>query len=289
MQSSLPQQALPQSTPAPKPVIDPAKSRRKGWILSLAAFILASLAGTLAARHLGQLEAELGAKQQIVVAAKVIPAQAVITPDMVTIQELPVKYMAPTYFQNIADVVDGETTAKIDISPGEYIQQNMVAQNAGLDKGMVPITIDVSPKTSSNNSVRQGNYVDILISYKDEQKRPTTRYLLQKIKVLAVDNLLPAQGGSGDDTYLPAGSEGEVRLRQTRYVTLEVTKEQAVLVTYADNFAGELRLIIRRPDDQATPNIPAVHFIGGDEDYKGGGEDDTALTPESGVIEAPGR
>lgn len=266
--------AQPKADGMPKQMLNPAKARRKGWILGLFAFLLAGAAGTLATSYLNRIEAELGVKQQVVVAAKVISAQQLITPDMLTIKELPVKYTAPTYIQNIGDLADNLTVAKIDISPGEYIQQNMVAKNAGLSKGMVPIVVDVNAKTSSGNSVRQGNYVDILISYKDEQDRPTTRYLLQKVKVLAVDNLLPQQGGTGDDTYLPAGSSGSVRLKPTRNVTLEVTKQQAALVTFADNYAGEMRLIVRRPDDQEIANIEPVHILAPAEDFKGGGSDE---------------
>jgi Flp pilus assembly protein CpaB len=283
MSVSLPQKsAVPpaKQTPAqPKQVVDPGKARRKGWILSLAAAILSMLAGTMATSYLNGIQAELGVMQPVVVAAQVIPAQALITPDMLTIMEMPVKYVAPTYIQHIGDLANGETVAKIDISPGEYIQQNMVALNAGLEKGMVPVTIDVNAKTSANSSVRQGNYVDILVSYKDEQSRPTTRYLMQKVKVLAVDNLLPAQGGTGDDTFLPAGSTGSVRIRQTRNVTLEVTKEQAALLTFADNFANELRLIIRRPDDEDLPNIEPVHFIGVNDEYKGGSLEESGTLP----------
>lgn len=295
MSISLPQQGQESLTPSktstapPKQVVDPGKARRAGWMLSLAAGIVAILAGIMATMYVQGMEAELGITQPVVVAARVIPAQTLITPGMLKTVELPVKYTSPTYIQSVGDLADGVTTSKIDISPGEYIQQNMVAKNASLEKGMVPITIDVNPKTTANNSVRQGNYVDVLISYKDEEGRPTTKYLLQQIKVLAVDNLLPQQGGTGDDTYLPAGSEGSVQVKSTKFVTLELTKEQAVLVTYADNFAGEMRLVIRRPDDQEILNIEPVHFIAGDEAYKGGLEDETDLPAEEDFYEDPER
>ena len=265
MSVSLPQQGVTtspkQTTAPPKQVVDPGKTRRKGWILSLIAGVLAILAGVAASMYLNQLAAEIGTTQQVVVAAEVIPARALVTPDMLTVKELPVKYLAPTYFLNMGDIADGRTTAMINISPGEYIQQNMVNKNSGLEDGKQAVTIGVNQITSVGNSVRQGNFVDIIVSYQSKQNEPTTEVLLQNVKILAVNNLLPANGGTGGTTYLPAGSTGRTRLASTQFVTLELTKEEVLLVTHAENFADELRLVIRRLDDKSTPNIDPVHLF----------------------------
>lgn len=265
MSISLPQPQGATQTPAPpKQVVDPGRTRRKGWLMSAVAGIIATVAGMAFFLYLGQLEAEVGLKQTVVVAAKPIPARALITPDMLTTQELPVKYLTPSYLLNTQDLLDGNTTALINIAPGEYVQQNMVSRNSGLEPGKRAVSIAVDTVTSVGNSVRQGNYVDIIVSYADPQGRPTTQVLLQNIKVLAVDTLLPAQGGTGGQTYLPAGVEGEVKLAPTTVATLELTPEQALQVTHAANFARELRLIIRRLDEKGTPNIDPAQFIGGD-------------------------
>jgi pilus assembly protein CpaB len=261
MSISIPQQG---ATPAPKQVVDPGKTRRKGWLMSIAAGLLATIAGLAAFLYLGQLEAEIGIKQTVVVAAKPIPARALITADMLTTAELPIKYLAPSYILSAGDLADGQTTALINISPGEYMQQNMVSKNAGLEPGKRALTIAVDSVTSVGNSVRQGNFVDIVVSYTDPQGKLKTDLLLQNIKVLAVDNLLPAQGGTGGQTYLPAGTDGTVKLAPTTVATLELTPEQALLVAHAANFARELRLIIRRLDDRSAPNIAPAQYIGGD-------------------------
>jgi pilus assembly protein CpaB len=259
--TSLPQ---PGRAAPPKQVVDPGKVRRKGWLLSAAAGILATIAGLAFFLYLGQLEAEIGVKQPVVVAAKAIPARALITPDMLTTVDLPVKYMAPSYFLSIADLTDGTTTALINIAPGEYVQQNMVSKNAGLEPGRRAVAIAVDSVTSVGNSVRQGNYVDVIVSYVDLKGRRRTEVLLQNVKVLAVDTLLPAQGGTGGQTYLPAGVNGEVKLAPTTVATLELTPEDALKITHAANYATELRLMIRRLDDQAAPNVPPAEFIGDD-------------------------
>jgi pilus assembly protein CpaB len=261
MAVTMPQQGA--NPPQPRQVVDPGKTRRKGWILSIAAMLLAMFAGIAVSAYLQQLEAEIGVKQLVVVAAKPIPARALITPDMLTTAELPVKYLAPSYILNMGDLADGGTTALINIAPGEYLQQNMVSRNAGLEPGRRAISIAVDSVTSVGNSVRQGNFVDIVVSYRNAEGKLTTDVLMQKVKVLAVDTLLPAQGGTGGQTYLPAGVEGKVKLSPTNIVTLELTPEESLKVIHAANFAEELRLMIRRLDEEGAPKVEPVQFIGG--------------------------
>jgi pilus assembly protein CpaB len=274
MAVSIPQQG---AAPPKQQVVDPGKVRRKGWMLSLAATIIAVAAGLAFFVYLAQLEAEIGLTQSVVVAAQPIPARALITPDMLTTKELPVKYLAPSYILNVGDLTSGNTTALINIAPGEYLQQNMVSQNAGLEPGKRAVSVAVDGVTSVGNSVRQGNFVDIVVSYIDTSGERKTELLLQNVKVLAVDTLLPAQGGPGGQTYLPAGVEGEVELVPTTIVTLELPPEEALRVTHAANFAEELRLLIRRLDEQGAPNVEPVQFIG--ETVEGSAQPDTVPAP----------
>jgi pilus assembly protein CpaB len=242
-------------------VVDPGKVRRSGWLLTALALVLSAIVGLAAFFYLNALEAEIGVKQTVVVAAQPIPARALITPEMLSTVEIPVKYLPPSYILNANDLLNGNSTALINIAPGEYIQQNMVSQNAGLEPNYRAVSIAVDSVTSVGNSVRQGNYVDLVISYEDAEGRPTTEVLLQNVKVLAVDNLLPEQGGTGGQTYLPAGVDGEVELAPTTVVTLELLAEDALKVVHAENFAEELRIVIRRLDEDGTPSLDPVRLI----------------------------
>jgi pilus assembly protein CpaB len=283
-----PQQSQRAAAPL-RQVVDPGKERRKGWMMTLVAAVIATLAGTMFFIYLNQLEAEIGLKQPVVVAAKAIPARALITPDMLKTVEMPIKYLPPSYILNPTDLLDGNTTALINIAPGEYIQQNMVSHNAGLEPGKRAVSIAVDSVTSVGNSVRQGNFVDIIVSYIDKDGNYRTEVLLQNVKVLAVDTLLPAQGGTGGQTYLPAGATGEVKLAPTTVATLELSPEEALKVVHAANFAEELRLMIRRLDDQSAPVIEPVNFIGGSH-AQGTPMEGDEIVPAPNVVEpAPGR
>jgi pilus assembly protein CpaB len=257
---------LPQGgqTTQPREVVDPGKTRRRGWLFLLIAGMLAIAAGLAFFFYLARLEAEIGLRQMVVVAKEPIPARSLIEPEMLETVEIPVKYLPSSFILNPDDLLTGNTTALINIAPGEYIQQNMVSQNAGLEPERRAISIAVDSVTSVGNSVRQGNFVDIVISYVDENDRPRTEMLLQNVKVLAVDTLLPAQGGTGGQTYLPAGVEGDVELVPTTVVTLELSAEDAMKVAHAENFAAELRLLIRRLDETSEANVEPVEIIGGE-------------------------
>lgn len=253
----------PSGVSAPqKQVIDPGKVRRKGWILSIASVVLSIIAGTAFFIYLAQLEAEIGVKQTVVVAVSPIPARSLITSDMLTTVEIPLKYLSPSYILSPADLLDGNTTTLINIAPGEYVQQNMVSHNSGLEPGKRAVSIAVDSVTSVGNSVRQGNYVDIVISYVDQDGHNKTEVMLQNVKVLAVDNLLPAQGGTGGQTYLPAGYEGELKLAPTRIATFELSLDDALKLTHAANYADEIRLVIRRLDEESQPYVEPVDFVG---------------------------
>lgn len=54
-----PQQSQQAAVP-PRQVVDPGKERRKGWMMTLIAAVIATLAGTMFFIYLNQLEAEIG-------------------------------------------------------------------------------------------------------------------------------------------------------------------------------------------------------------------------------------
>jgi Flp pilus assembly protein CpaB len=120
------------------------------------------------------------------------------------------------------------------------------------------VSIAVDPVTSTGNSVRPGNYVDVVRSFVDDQDCAVSEFLLQNVRVLAVNTDVLAPDLAGGLPYLPDSTEGEVELVPSMIVTLELNQADTLKLVHADNFATELRLIIRRVDDSGEPNIVPV-------------------------------
>jgi Flp pilus assembly protein CpaB len=252
MRKSLSQPAIRVASP----IIDPNKARFRGIILTTAALVLAILAGLATYAF-----AESLAKQPIqpvVVALKPIVAGARITPDAVGIVEIRSKDPLPSFFADVADVLDGNTTTLINIAQGDYIQQNMVSHNGGLQPGMVAHSIPIDPVTAVN--ILPGNRVGVIMSYVDPQSRPTTSLLLPNVLVLAVDSPLSVQGNVPGQPF-QAGLDGKLKLTPSRSVTLGLTPQESLMLAHAEDFAKELHLIIWRLDEPPVPAMSPIQLI----------------------------
>jgi pilus assembly protein CpaB len=167
--------------------------------------------------------------------------------------------------------------ALMDFMKGDLIQSKSVDPNAGLMPNMRAVTIGVNRMQSVGGAVRAGNYVDILVSYMkggEGQEMGTepvavTEVLFQDVKVLAVSSLAPeeeeeegeeeveekaaARPARGPSRFMPSG-----QLMDEATVTLALSLEDAVKLTYMANFGQEVRLLIRRYEERETPEVEPV-------------------------------
>jgi Flp pilus assembly protein CpaB len=179
------------------------------------------------------------------------------------------------------NVVDPDLTdnavALTDLVKGDQIQRASVDQNAGLMPNMRAVTIAVNRVQSVGGSVRTGNNVDVLVSYVKEsggqemgtEPEAVTEVLFQDVKVLAVSLLTPAEEETGEEEVVeesvarpakpgPARFMPSGQLMDEATVTLALSLEDAVKLTYMANFGQEVRLIIRRYEERETPQVAPV-------------------------------
>ncbi len=227
--------------------------RRRGIAFMTLALALAAISGCLVFGYLQELEKRIGETVEVVAASQDVPARTLITPELLTMETIPQRYFLESYVLNPADVIGWITL--VDIRAGHYLSREMLDQNAGLGPGERAVSIAVNQVTSVGGNVRPGNRVDVLVSYEDETGSGTTVMLLQDIEVLAVSTLLPSaeEGGLGATRFLPTGE-----LASDATVTLALTPQEAMQLTYMSNFAAEVRLMIRRLDEQEMPPLEPV-------------------------------
>ena len=174
------------------------------------------------------------------------------------------------------DLLDN-AVALMDLDQGDQIQRASVDQNAGLMPNMRAVTIGVNRMQSVGGAVRAGNRVDILVSYikggegqeMGTEPEAVTEVLFQDVKVLAVSLLAPEEEEEGEEVVEEKAVARPARLGPARFmpsgqlmdeatVTLALSLEDAVKLTYMANFGQEVRLLIRRYEERETPEVAPV-------------------------------
>lgn len=231
--------------------------------------LIALFAALIAALGIYQFLKETGKPQEtprtpVVVAAVDIPENTRITPEMVCLQPVATEALLANHVKDINSVVGMVLSS--DVYAGEQIVTNRLVRTGEADKsdtlayvvkpGMRAITVSAGQATGISNMVKPGNRVDLLLNYSYEEAVDDTentrtvtasRTLIQDVEVLAVDAVLSRDGSTQYDT-----------------VTLQVTPEDAVTVSYAD-FIGSIRLILRSSlDNEQTKDfeIDMSHIAG---------------------------
>jgi Flp pilus assembly protein CpaB len=273
------------------------KNKRRSVVFLGIAILLALVAGVIFASTFAQLQRDLRETEQVVVAQKDIRAGTLITPEMIEIRMTAPKYAYGSYFKSLEDIVgplerdqfgnllkdesgnfvDRDLTdnavALLDFVKGDLVQADGVDKNAGLMPNMRAVSISVNRVQSVGGSVRAGNRVDVLVSYKKEveggetgtEQEPVTEVLFQDVEVLAVSFLAPAEeveieeeGAAGLEEPGPARFLPSGELMDEATVTLALPLEDAAKLTYMANFGQEVRLVIRRLDEREAPEISPV-------------------------------
>ncbi len=228
------------------------ETKRRGTIFTVVAIVLASVTAFLLFSYLNRYEQELGEKENVVVAAQDISPKTVITEDMVKVDTLPRKYVRDSYIKHVADVIG--QVALIGINEGDILQSNQLMRGLDFTAEETAVTIGVDEVTGIGGLISPGDYVNVLVSFVNEEtKVKKTFVLLQNKRVLAVGTTTTELGIGPLADLLPEGG-------QTRggTVTLALSVDEATRLTYACNFAQEVRLTLRRSDSVPLPKIPAV-------------------------------
>lgn len=195
---------------------------------------------------------------EVLTAAIAIPANTIITDEMITVSEIPDAAILSGAITE-KELVLGRI-AKSDIFAGEQILEgkmilpgesgnNTLAYS--IEPGMRAITIPVDSNTGLSGMLKPQDKIDIIseLDYQPVGGEPKTYTTLiaENIKLLAIDNILSEQGKTGDQDAAPSYSN----------ITLEVTLKQAMEISLAA-YTGQLRAVLRSPLDENINNLPNI-------------------------------
>lgn len=243
--------------------------KRKALVVSI---ILAVLAAVLLQAYLVTLEKKYraGAKPiKVLVAKGYIAERTLLTEQMVTVEDIPARYVAPKalnspnqlwnqdgqyIYSTVVPIEQGEqiTTTKM-VSPGQESGVAMVVPD-----GKRAITVPVDAVTGVADLIRPGHKVDVLVSLEAEPgESARTVTLLQNVLVIAVKSQII--GAAKPQDIAAAGGQGAAEMtvvpeEVTPTVTLALSPAESQLLTHA-LVSGQVRLTVRGLNDTALVNL----------------------------------
>ena len=217
-------------------------------LLGMAA-VCAGLAASIVNGYARDVRAQVGPLTPVLVARTQVPKGKRFTPANIsrylTARRVPVHFVPPRSYRFASDVVGLQSLTPIP--SGSYLSEGQLVDGSDhrvsdtlKPNGARVVEVSVAGATALESMLRPGDRVDVLITSERGPGPPRTYLALQRIEVAALRS-----AGIGN---APSG-EGQETL-----VSLQVTLRQAVLLTAAENFARELRLIPRvSGEDRRVP------------------------------------
>lgn len=223
---------------------------RRGRAAALLALALA--AGGLAASRfqssVEEVEARVGRPVPVVVTSRDIRAGARLElrslDGMLAVREVPELFAPPGSLSSPDEALGLRVTAPL--AAGSYVTVDDLETGAGpgvggpvLARGERVVEIAVAGGEPVG-AAPPGTRVDVLVTTGEEAGSGRTYVALQSVELLGVR---PADRGLEPAAGAAAAFAGAL-------ASLRVTLEQAVLLTAAQNFAREIRLLARSPEDR---------------------------------------
>jgi pilus assembly protein CpaB len=203
----------------------------------------------------------------VLVARENIPVGAKIEPGMMEWRIWPADGLSSTYISRISnkDAMEevGGTLAKSSFFEGEPITKaKLVHTDSGfmsaiLPAGKLAVATAISADTGAGGFILPNDRVDVIMTRQVQTdnsgqsgERYDTETILYNVRVLAIDQTIEDKGGE------------KVVIGQT--ATLELTPQQAEIITVARQVSARLTLALRSVADAETRmGNDAAHLIGG--------------------------
>ncbi|MFC4558660.1 Flp pilus assembly protein CpaB [Virgibacillus kekensis] len=196
------------------------ESKRKAIIFFLIAILLAALSGFLVLKKVQALNSNLGTMIEVVIASNEISSRALITPNDITTEEIPKKYLRDEHITNVEDLMN--KVSVVPLSSGDIITKNMLKQASTVteaDNRLV--TVIRSERVFFDEKLTPLDRVDFIVSHTFNGE-PVTEVFMKDIKVArtTTDNEGKFQG-----------------------VQLEVSFADVPRLIHMQNYADSLRVI----------------------------------------------
>ncbi|PKL48394.1 MAG: Flp pilus assembly protein CpaB [Candidatus Riflebacteria bacterium HGW-Riflebacteria-2] len=190
-------------------------------------------------------------KKPVVVSKKAVAARTrleeSVIKDSFEVKEIIASAVPALAISDIASMT-GRYTA-ITILKGDIMTENRLMDAnqipnlaRAVPRGKRAVSIAVSKVTSVGGFIQQGDFVDVIATFKPRGSEPVTKIVLQDIQVLAVGGSYQFAGGI--PTMTPAISAAKVDL-----ITLAVTPEELEKIIQLDDSTA-FKFVLKNPNDK---------------------------------------
>ncbi|MBU1076704.1 MAG: Flp pilus assembly protein CpaB [Spirochaetes bacterium] len=201
--------------------------------------------------------------KNVAVAKMYIPKYAVIKPEMIRIQQVPVKYLQPGAVTSIKELLSQERNKQyvtlVPVMEGEMILStkiSMPGQNTGLSvvipSGKRAISVPISTDTDVS-LIKPGNKIDLISTFADKSV-----YLLQNLVVLSVGNSIIGElENEGRKSKSVLGSISDMATGGGMNITLAVTPMEALKIAYARGKC-DFNVVLRNAVDDTVNKVTPI-------------------------------
>lgn len=220
--------------------------QRRGMVLIIIAVLGAIGVFAGVSSYVSNINTQVGSKVAVLALNKSRAAFAVIRQSDLTTVEVPKRWVDPHAITDASEVV-GHRLA-IGISAGSTLTSDLLVPPTDQTRHERFITIEVDAVTGGATTLRAGDAVDAYAVYADvEGLSKQVRVLVHDVKVVTVSSPQTEQNSSSAKGTSSAPANFIA-------VTLALTAQDSLAVTYAAAFAADLRVVKLPPVGEQDPS-----------------------------------
>jgi pilus assembly protein CpaB len=229
--------------------------RRRGLLLLSVALTSGGLAASQVHERERRAAEQIGPGVDVLVAARDLPAGGRVVRGALAVRTVPARFVPPDALASAAGVVGARVA--VPVSAGSYLNAGLLRgieegdAEGGVRRGERAVTVKVAGGSaladladgSAAGDLASGTRVDVLVSTETGAGGGRTVIALAGAELLQL-----GETGGG---YAAPEAAASASTGPTALATLRVTLREAIYLTAADNFAREIRLLVRPPGDRS--------------------------------------
>ncbi|WP_338749351.1 Flp pilus assembly protein CpaB [Janibacter alittae] len=206
--------------------------QRRGLVMIIIAALVAVATFFVVTGYVASVNSQVGSRVTVYRAMEAIDPYTPLSAKNIEPVEVPARWAAESSVLSMSDLQGRRIGFRVN--SGSTVSSDMLIPSSSLDRDEREIAINVNSVTGVAGRVRPGDRVDIIAVFGDVPGLPASVKLIDKdVRVVSIAGkqtvTKTTQGGLTEQSVIP--------------VTLALSPEKSMAVTYAAAFADEVRLV----------------------------------------------